>query len=109
MNNLYVKNGVVKRRTQIVICKEDKQVYNPSEDMLLEEGWSVYAPPVCESVALSAEEQYKQRIIDLIRERYSVDDEIAILRQRDSKPEEFNTYNIFVEDCKTQAREELGL
>ena len=40
---------------------------------------------------------YEQRVVSRIRERYSVDDELAILRQRDSKPEEFAEYNTFVE------------
>lgn len=48
---------------------------------------------------------YEQRIVNRIRERYSVDDELAILRQRDTKPDEFNTYNEFVERIKTEERE----
>ena len=47
---------------------------------------------------------YKDRIIARIREVYSVDDEIAILRQRDSKPEEFAQYNAFVEQIKEEER-----
>lgn len=49
---------------------------------------------------------YEQRVVDRIRERYSVDDELAILRQRDSKPEEFIAYNEFVEKIKAEEREE---
>ena len=47
---------------------------------------------------------YKDRIIARIREVYSVDDEIAILRQRDTKPEEFAQYNAFVEQIKDEER-----
>lgn len=47
---------------------------------------------------------YKERIIARIREMYSVDDEIAILRQRDTKPEEFEQYNAFVEQIKDEER-----
>ena len=47
---------------------------------------------------------YEQRVVARIRERYSVDDELAILRQRDSKPDEFNTYNEFVERIKVEER-----
>lgn len=43
---------------------------------------------------------YKESIISAIRERYSVDDEIAILRQRDTKPDEFDEYFEFVEGVK---------
>lgn len=48
---------------------------------------------------------YEQRIVDRIRLKYSVDDELAILRQRDTKPDEFIAYNDFVEEIKAQERE----
>lgn len=47
---------------------------------------------------------YEQRVVNRIREVYSVDDELAILRQRDSKPEEFAEYNSFVEKIKNEER-----
>lgn len=47
---------------------------------------------------------YKERVIARIRERYSIDDELAILRQRDAKPEEYKAYNNFVEQIKTEER-----
>ncbi len=48
---------------------------------------------------------YEQRVVDRIREKYSVDDEFAILRQRDTKPDEFAAYNRFVEQIKAEERE----
>ncbi len=50
---------------------------------------------------------YKDRIIHRIREVYSVDDELAILRQRETKPEEFAEYNGFVEKIKAEERVSL--
>ena len=50
---------------------------------------------------------YKDRIISRIREVYSVDDELAILRQRDTKPEEFAEYNAFAEKIKAEERVSL--
>lgn len=47
---------------------------------------------------------YEQRVVDRIREVYSIDDELAILRQRDTKPEEFAEYNAFVERIKAEER-----
>lgn len=47
---------------------------------------------------------YEQRVVNRIREVYSIDDEIAILRQRDTKPEEFAEYNAFVEKIKEEER-----
>lgn len=43
---------------------------------------------------------YKEQIVSAIREKYSIDDELAILRQRDTKPEEFEEYFNFVESVK---------
>lgn len=52
--------------------------------------------------------EYKAQIDKLIREKYSINDEIAILRQRDSKPEEYAEYNAYCEQCKAQAKSELA-
>lgn len=48
---------------------------------------------------------YKDRVIARIRAVYSVDDEIAIIRQRDIKPFEFEEYNKFVEQIKAEEKE----
>lgn len=48
---------------------------------------------------------FEERVVSRIREVYSVDDELAILRQRDSKPEEFAEYNAFVENIKAEERD----
>ena len=50
---------------------------------------------------------YGQEVNRLIRERYTIAEELAILRQRDEKPEEFATYNAFAENCKEIARQEV--
>lgn len=47
---------------------------------------------------------YEEQVVAKIRERYSVDDELAILRQRDTKPDEFEVYNAYAESCKEEAR-----
>lgn len=47
---------------------------------------------------------YEQRVVNRIREKYSIDDELALLRQRDTKPEEFAEYNSFVEKIKGEER-----
>ena len=47
---------------------------------------------------------YEERVVNRIREKYSIDDELAILRQRDTKPEEFAEYNAFVEKVKAEER-----
>jgi hypothetical protein len=46
-------------------------------------------------------------ITKLIRKKYSLDRELSILRQRDSKPEEFAEYNSYAEECKAQIKQLL--
>ena len=41
----------------------------------------------------------RDKIVNLIRKKYSIDDELAILRQKDSKPNKYNEYFKYVEDC----------
>ena len=52
---------------------------------------------------------YEQRVQQSIRERYSVDDELAIPRQRDTKPDEFAAYYEYAEQCKAQAKKQMQL
>ena len=51
---------------------------------------------------------YEEIIISKIRERYTIDQELAILRQRDTKPQEFAEYNAYVEQCKAEAKQEVS-
>lgn len=55
---------------------------------------------------LNGKEQlvYEELIIKLIREKYTINQELAILRQRDSKPNEYEIYNNYVEGCKAQVK-----
>lgn len=51
---------------------------------------------------------YEVLIISKIRERYTIDQELAILRQRDTKPQEFAEYNTYVEKCKLESKQEVS-
>ena len=61
---------------------------------------------IAEFEAMQVKPDYKESIISAIRQKYSVDDELAILRQRDSKPEEFQEYFDFVESIKNNLKDE---
>jgi hypothetical protein len=52
---------------------------------------------------------YNEYVAFLIHQRYSYDDEIAIIRQKDEKPLEYQAYYDYAELCKIQARTDLGL
>ena len=55
---------------------------------------------------MQKDDEYVAKVVELIRKRYSINDELAILRQRDVKPEEFDEYNTYVEECKAEAKGE---
>ena len=55
----------------------------------------------------TVENDYTEYVDRLIRRKYSVSAELAILRQRDSKPEEFAEYNAYAEECKARAKREF--
>lgn len=50
--------------------------------------------------------ELKDYYIDFyVRKRYSLSEELAILRQRDTKPLEFSEYNSYVELVKEKVKE----
>ena len=72
------------------VCKNGKYIDIPDEEIIVIE----QQEPI----------PYKDRVVERIRERYSVDDEIAILRQKDTKPDEWAEYNAFVEQIKAEEK-----
>lgn len=51
-----------------------------------------------------AQIDYGETVNGLIRRKYTLSEELAILRQRDTKAEEFEAYNTYAESCKEEAR-----
>ncbi len=93
-----IENG--KARTTLRIT--GRWVSNPSIGQLEADGWQETTPPDAEPEPVPS---YAEMVVAKIRERYSLNDEIAALRQRDTKPAEFAAYNSYVEQCKAEARE----
>lgn len=132
MRQTFEKDGkvrsfeVVDDRVMATLQIGGEWVANPSLEVFLADGWREYiAPepevtdedfveeeieqPIENEVVETQKKTYEQRVVELIRLRYSVDDELAILRQRDTKTEEFEEYNSYCENCKTIAKVEFGL
>jgi hypothetical protein len=105
MDKLFVKtvDGVVEYFNEPLIT-DGKQIFNPSEEQIKAAGWEEYTPE--ETASEEYVPTYEEKVIDLIREKYTIDDEFAILRQRYSKPEEFDRYFNFCEQCKLIAKNE---
>ena len=97
---LYIKNGKIKFRNEIIVIRNGAQVINPAEEMLLAEGWNEYTLPQTEQSVSS----YEERVEQLIRERYTTNQELAIQRQRETKPGEFTEYFAYCEECKAIAK-----
>lgn len=58
----------------------------------------------------SQEDLYHKRTAELIAERYTIDDQIALLRQKDKSKEktaEYNAFDTYAEECKAKARKEF--
>ena len=54
-----------------------------------------------------AEKEYGALVTRKLRTRYSLSEELATLRKRESDPDAFAAYNAFAEECKREAREEV--
>lgn len=105
---------------KIYINSEGKQVARPKSLVI---GTNTYVPPTDEQLVSvgyeireiidpipeppTKEQQYKWRVSELIRQKYSIDDELALHRQRDTKVQEFAAYNTYCEACKQQAYQEI--
>ena len=52
---------------------------------------------------------YEEAVDMKIREKYSLSQELAILRQRDEKPEEYQVYYNYCEECKAFVKTKKGI
>ena len=123
----YFKDGVEVSRPRSLVYNGNTYV-PPTDELLVEAGYEIreveipepeviegdfveegIEQPIENEVVETPKKTYEQRVVELIRLRYSVDDELAILRQRETKTEEFEEYNSYCENCKTIARVEFGL
>ena len=65
--------------------------------------------PTHEPTPEELRQMYEQDVANRIRQKYSIDEELSILRQRDVKVEEFEEYNAYCEACKESVRSVLNI
>lgn len=80
-----------------------QEAYDEYEDI------QVYVSYTAEEIEQNKLRKYEQTVEAFIREKYSLNAELAILRQRDTKPYEFDDYNAYAENCKARAKSILGI
>ena len=108
MSRLFIKDGKIREfkvtNNKVIATIEigKRTVSNPLLEDFLAAGWEEYTIPEPSPYIPT----YEERVSELIRERYSLDNELAIQRQRDTKPEEFQEYFDFCENCKRIAKGE---
>lgn len=94
-HTIYSDNGFVKRKSDNLIAKKIAAIRYNSDDY--EEVDTI--PNIIN------EEEYKSKVEQLIRQRYSISDELGLIRQKDIKREEYEEYYTFVEMCKKEAKQ----
>ena len=97
-----LSNGKTRVHYNIVEVQETNPVIDPEtgEPTGGTETHTVYQ---CEFVIIDGDVNVGSVVSAILRKTYSVDDELALLRQRDSKPEEFAAYNAAAEAAKVVA------
>lgn len=69
----------------------------------------VYIPFTATEQAEYDQIRYENLVESKIRQRYTLSQELAILRQQESKQDEYAIYYAYCEQCKIEARSELNI
>lgn len=78
---LYKKDGKIKERSRIIIFKDDQQIINPTDEMVIADGWVEYVAPdpvVDNSSEIS--KQLQDVLLDQYNKRTDITDEDALKR-----------------------------
>lgn len=103
---------MITKQNNEIFSTEGKYVHIKGTDNYFKRGIAVHlSVEQCEEVDeipnIRNEEDYGNQVNDLIRRRYSLSEELAILRQKDEKPDEYRVYFAFCEECKANAKLEM--
>ena len=85
----------------------DQPYIAPQTEREEEEQIQVYIPFTAEEQARYDQALYENSVESKIRQRYSLSQELAILRQRESKKDEYQAYYDYCEACKAEATSQL--
>lgn len=79
---IYEKNGELKSANQIIIRRDGMNIFCPSEEMILADGWVEYVPPTIEPqpYALSPEEIARDIVLEQYNQRTDIPNQEALDR-----------------------------
>lgn len=76
----YIKGGVIRERSRIVIRKDGLQTINPTEEMVLADGWQPYTQPEPEEPQPTMDDQLRDMLLDQYNGRTDITDGEALKR-----------------------------
>lgn len=77
---LYTKNGVIRDRSRIVIVKDGFQTINPTDEMVIADGWIKYVPDIPTEPVSTMDEQLQDLLLEQYNQRTDICDEDALKR-----------------------------
>lgn len=79
---LYIKDNVIKERSRIIVIKDGYQIINPTEEMVLADGWEEYVPttPDIPEPEETIDDQLKSLLLEQYNERTDMSDEDLLKR-----------------------------
>lgn len=103
---------MVTKQNNEIFSTEGKYVHIKNTDVYFKRGLAIgLSVEQCEEVdeipQTTNTKAYEDKVDSLIRNRYSLSEELGILRQKDTKKAEYDAYFAFCEQCKAEAREWL--
>lgn len=103
---------MVTKQNNEIFSTEDKYVHIKNTDVYFKRAVAVsLSVEQCEEVDEIPQtintKAYEDKVDSLIRNRYSLSEELGILRQKDVKKAEYDAYFAYCEQCKADAKEWL--
>lgn len=103
---------MVTKQNNEIFSTEEKYVHIKNTDVYFKRGLAIgLSVEQCEEVdevpQTTNTKAYEDKVDSLIRGRYSLSEELGILRQKEVKKAEYDAYFAYCEQCKAEAKEWL--
>lgn len=104
---------MIKKENNEIFSTEGKYVHIKGTDSYFKRGLAIgLSVEQCEEVdeipQTINDTEYGNQVNELIRAKYSLSEELSLLRQRDSKQEEYQKYNAYCEECKKTIKDKMN-